>query len=114
MSPFLLSAPHSLREMSPSLGEPLSSVGKLRGGWEGENKQWPSGFSRLRSQEASLAPSLIWPGRSGLGACAGSTTLPASEGWGPLLVTWASGAAGARAGLRVEGGAQDVSPQSLV
>lgn len=37
---------HSLQDMSLSLGEPLSSVGKLQGGWDGENKQWLSGFSR--------------------------------------------------------------------
>lgn len=44
--PFLLPAPHCLQEMSRRLGEPLSSVGKLLGGWEEENKQWLSGFSR--------------------------------------------------------------------
>lgn len=72
MGCFPFPAPHSLQEMSLSLGEPLSSVGKLQGGWDGENKQWLSGFSR---QEASLLPSLIWPGRSGLGAGATLPTL---------------------------------------
>lgn len=68
-------------------------------------------FSPGLSEEASLAPSLIWPGRSGLGArpCAPppSTT---TEGWGPLLVTWDSAAAEARAELEVEDGTQVLSP----
>lgn len=72
-------------------------------------------FSPGLREEASLAPSLIWPGRSGLGArhCAPppSTT---TEGWGPLLLTWDSGAAEAGAGLKVESGSQDMSPESPV
>lgn len=68
-------------------------------------------FSPGLSQEASLAPSLIWPGRSGLGArrCAPppSTT---TEGRGPSLATWDSWAAEVGAGLRVEGGTQDMVP----
>lgn len=43
---FPFPAPHCLEERSLSLEEPLSSVGKLQGGWEAENKQWLSGFSR--------------------------------------------------------------------
>lgn len=62
-------------------------------------------FSPGLSQEASLAPSLIWPGRSGLGACRcappPSTT---TEGWGPAghLGLW-----GCRGRGRTEGGGWD-------
>lgn len=62
-------------------------------------------FSPGLSQEASLAPSLIWPGRSGLGArrCAPphSTT---TEGRGPAghLGFW-----GCRGRGRTEGGGWD-------
>lgn len=46
MGCFPFRVPHSLQEMSLSLGETLCSVRKLQGRWDGENKQWLSGFSR--------------------------------------------------------------------
>ena len=62
-------------------------------------------FSPGLSQETFLAPSLIWPGHSGLGVChCVSPPSTVTEGWGPPLVTWDSGAAEAWAGLKVEGG----------
>lgn len=67
-------------------------------------------FSPGLSQETFLAPSLIWPGCSGLGVChCVSPPSTVTEGWGPPLVTWDSGAAEAWAGLKVEGGTQDTS-----
>lgn len=56
-------------------------------------------FSPGLSQEASLAPSLIWPGRSGLGA-GRSPLSTTTEGWGPTghLGLW--GCRGWRVGLR--------------
>lgn len=69
-------------------------------------------FSPGPSQEASLAPSLIWPGRSGLQACAPPPST-ATEVLGPPLVTRDSGVAEAGAGLRVEGRTQGMSPYRL-
>lgn len=43
---FLPCSPLSSGNVAWPRGQPVSSVGKLWGAWEGENKQWLSGFSR--------------------------------------------------------------------